>query len=58
MSGHQASVALRLASPVFRGVWQAPRAWHQLGTWLPEARAALRQIEQFANTVYPPRSTS
>jgi len=51
MSGHQASVALRLASPVFRGVWQVPRAWHQLGTWPPEARAALRQIEQFANTV-------
>ncbi|MGO8768410.1 alpha/beta hydrolase [Mycobacterium sp.] len=26
-----------------------PHAWHQLGTWLPETRAALRQIGQFAN---------
>jgi epsilon-lactone hydrolase len=35
-----------------------PHAWHQLGTWLPETRAALRQIGQFANTVYQPRRTS
>jgi monoterpene epsilon-lactone hydrolase len=25
----------------------APHAWHQLGTWLPETRAALRQIGRF-----------
>jgi epsilon-lactone hydrolase len=25
-----------------------PHAWHQLGTWLPETRAALRQIKRFA----------
>ena len=26
----------------------APHAWHQLGAWLPETRAALRQIGRFA----------
>lgn len=26
----------------------APHAWHQLGTWLPETRKALEQIEDFA----------
>lgn len=36
----------------------APHAWHQLGTWLPEARVALLQIGQFANTIYQPRSIS
>ncbi len=35
-----------------------PHAWHQLGTWLPETRAALRQIGQFANAIHQPRSTS
>jgi monoterpene epsilon-lactone hydrolase len=35
-----------------------PHAWHQLGTWLPETRAALLQIGQFANTIYQPRSIS
>jgi monoterpene epsilon-lactone hydrolase len=35
-----------------------PHAWHQLGTWLPETRTALRQIGQFANTIYQPRSVS
>jgi epsilon-lactone hydrolase len=35
----------------------APHAWHQLGTWLPETRAALRQIGQFASTNLQPRST-
>ena len=28
----------------------APHAWHQLGTWLPEAHTALRQIALFAAT--------
>ena len=28
----------------------APHAWHQLGTWLPETRTALRQIIGFAHT--------
>jgi len=27
----------------------APHAWHQLATWLPETRAALRQIGRFAD---------
>jgi epsilon-lactone hydrolase len=35
-----------------------PHAWHQLGTWLPETRAALLQIGHFANTIYQPRSIS
>jgi epsilon-lactone hydrolase len=35
-----------------------PHAWHQLGTWLPETRAALLQIGQFANAIYQPRSIS
>jgi monoterpene epsilon-lactone hydrolase len=35
-----------------------PHAWHQLATWLPETRAALRQIERFANTIHQSRSTS
>jgi epsilon-lactone hydrolase len=35
-----------------------PHAWHQLGTWLPETRTALRQIGLFADTVYQPRSTA
>jgi monoterpene epsilon-lactone hydrolase len=34
-----------------------PHAWHQLGTWLPETRAALRQIARFAATTHPSRST-
>jgi epsilon-lactone hydrolase len=37
---------------------EVPHAWHQLGTWLPETRAALRQIGQFANAIHQPRSTS
>ena len=35
-----------------------PHAWHQLGTWLPETRTALRQIARFAAETYPSRSTS
>jgi epsilon-lactone hydrolase len=35
----------------------APHAWHQLGTWLPETRAALRQIGQFVGANLQPRST-
>ena len=35
-----------------------PHAWHQLGTWLPETRTALRQIGQFANAIHQPRSIS
>jgi acetyl esterase/lipase len=27
-----------------------PHAWHQLGPWLPESHAALRQIARFAAT--------
>jgi monoterpene epsilon-lactone hydrolase len=37
---------------------EVPHAWHQLGTWLPETRAALRQVGQFANTICQPRSIS
>jgi monoterpene epsilon-lactone hydrolase len=48
----------------------APHAWHQLGTWLPETRTALRQIGRFAAigcgwyaarlpvTIPPPRRAS
>jgi acetyl esterase/lipase len=36
----------------------APHAWHQLGTWLPETRSALRQIGQFASDNLQSRSTS
>ncbi len=36
----------------------APHAWHQLGTWLPETRSALRQIGQFASANLQLRSTS
>jgi acetyl esterase/lipase len=36
----------------------APHAWHQLGTWLPETRAALRQIAQFATPIHLSRSSS
>jgi epsilon-lactone hydrolase len=35
-----------------------PHAWHQLGTWLPETRAAIRQIHQFASVNLQQRSTS
>jgi acetyl esterase/lipase len=35
-----------------------PHAWHQLGTWLPETRSALRQIGQFASANLQLRSTS
>jgi epsilon-lactone hydrolase len=34
-----------------------PHAWHQLGTWLPETRAALGQIGQFVSANLQPRST-
>jgi acetyl esterase/lipase len=34
-----------------------PHAWHQLGTWLPETRVAIRQIQQFASTNLQSRST-
>jgi acetyl esterase/lipase len=36
----------------------APHAWHQLGTWLPETRAALRQIARFAADTHLSRSAS
>ncbi|MDT5224733.1 MAG: epsilon-lactone hydrolase [Mycobacterium sp.] len=35
-----------------------PHAWHQLATWLPETREALRQIGQFANAIHQSRSVS
>jgi epsilon-lactone hydrolase len=35
-----------------------PHAWHQLGTWLPETRAALRQIARFAEAAHLSRSAS
>jgi monoterpene epsilon-lactone hydrolase len=36
----------------------APHAWHQLGTWLPETRTALRQIAIFAAASHQSRSAS
>jgi monoterpene epsilon-lactone hydrolase len=35
-----------------------PHARHQLATWLPETREALRQIGQFANAIHQSRSVS
>jgi monoterpene epsilon-lactone hydrolase len=36
----------------------APHAFHQLGTWLPETRAALRQIAKFGTEIRLSRSIS